>query len=215
MTDNNLTELVFILDRSGSMSGLEKDTIGGFNGMIEKQKKEEGKAFVTTILFDDKIETLHDRVNLQEIKTLTDKDYTVRGMTALLDAVGSTINHISNIHKYARPEDVPAHTMFIITTDGMENASREFSYAKIKSLIEEKKQLGWEFVFIGANIDAVTEGAKLGISAERSVDYLADSAGTNVLFDAMSASVSEMRSGKKLSNAWRKSIDADKKKRGK
>ena len=215
MTDNNLTELVFILDRSGSMSGLEKDTIGGFNGMIEKQKKEEGKAFVTTILFDDKIETLHDRVNLQEIKTLTDKDYTVRGMTALLDAVGSTINHISNIHKYARPEDVPAHTMFIITTDGMENASREFSYAKIKSLIEEKKQLGWEFVFIGANIDAVTEGAKLGISAERSVDYLADSAGTNVLFDAMSASVSEMRSGKKLSNAWRKSIDADKKRRGK
>ena len=215
MTDNNLTELVFILDRSGSMSGLEKDTIGGFNSMIEKQKKEEGKAFVTTILFDDKIETLHDRVNLQEIKTLTDKDYTVRGMTALLDAVGSTINHISNIHKYARPEDVPAHTMFIITTDGMENASREFSYAKIKSLIEEKKQLGWEFVFIGANIDAVTEGAKLGISAERSVDYLADSAGTNVLFDAMSASVSEMRSGKKLSNAWRKSIDADKKKRGK
>ncbi|MBR0485606.1 MAG: VWA domain-containing protein [Oscillospiraceae bacterium] len=215
MTDNNLTELVFILDRSGSMHGLEKDTIGGFNGMIEKQKTEDGKAFVTTILFDDKIETLHDRVNLQEIKTLTDKDYTVRGMTALLDAVGSTINHISNIHKYARPEDVPAHTMFIITTDGMENASREFSYAKIKSLIEEKKQLGWEFVFIGANIDAVTEGAKLGISAERSVDYLADSAGTNVLFDAMSASVSEMRSGKKLSNAWRKSIDADKKKRGK
>ena len=215
MAGNNSTELVFILDRSGSMSGLEKDTIGGFNGMIEKQKKEEGKAFVTTILFDDKIETLHDRLDLQEIKTLTDKDYTVRGMTALLDAVGSTINHISNIHKYARPEDVPEHTMFIITTDGMENASREFNYAKIKSLIEEKKKLGWEFVFIGANIDAVTEGAKLGISAERSVDYLADSKGTDVLFHAMSASVSEMRSGKKLSNAWRKSIDADKKKRGK
>ncbi len=215
MADKNLTELVFILDRSGSMGGLEKDTIGGFNGMIEKQKKEEGEAFVTTILFDDKIETLHDRLNLKEIQTLTDKDYTVRGMTALLDAVGNTINHISNIHKYARPEDVPAHTMFIITTDGMENASREFSYAKIKTLIEEKKKLGWEFVFIGANIDAVTEGAKLGISAERSVDYLADSEGTNVLFHAMSASVSEMRSGKKLSNAWRKSIDADKKKRGK
>ena len=215
MADNNLTELVFILDRSGSMYGLEKDTIGGFNGMIEKQKKEEGKAFVTTILFDDKIETLHDRLDLQEIKTLTDKDYTVRGRTALLDAVGSTINHISNIHKYARPEDVPAHTMFIITTDGMENASREFNYQKIKSMIEEKKQLGWEFVFIGANIDAVTEGAKLGISAERSVDYLADREGTDVLFQAMSASVSEMRSGKKLSNTWRKSIDADKKKRGK
>ncbi|MBE6876012.1 MAG: VWA domain-containing protein [Ruminococcus sp.] len=215
MAGNNSTELVFILDRSGSMSGLEKDTIGGFNGMIEKQKKEDGKAFVTTILFDDKIETLHDRLDLQEIKTLTGKDYTVRGMTALLDAVGSTINHISNIHKYARPEDVPEHTMFIITTDGMENASREFNYAKIKSLIEEKKKLGWEFVFIGANIDAVTEGAKLGISAERSVDYLADSKGTDVLFHAMSASVSEMRSGKKLSNAWRKSIDADKKKRGK
>ena len=215
MADNNLTELVFILDRSGSMYGLEKDTIGGFNGMIEKQKKEEGKAFVTTILFDDKIETLHDRLNLQEIKTLTDKDYTVRGRTALLDAVGSTINHISNIYKYARPEDVPAHTMFIITTDGMENASKEFDYKKIKSMIEEKKQLGWEFVFIGANIDAVTEGAKLGISAERSVDYLADSEGTDVLFHAMSASVSEMRSGKKLSNAWRKNIDDDRKKRGK
>ena len=215
MADNNLTELVFILDRSGSMYGLEKDTIGGFNSMIEKQKKEEGKAFVTTILFDDKIETLHDRLNLQEIKTLTDKDYTVRGRTALLDAVGTTIQHISNIHKYARPEDVPEHTMFIITTDGLENASKEFDYKKIKSLIEEKKSLGWEFVFIGANIDAVTEGAKLGISADRSVDYLADSEGTNVLFHAMSASVSEMRSGKKLSNAWRKSIDADKKKRRK
>ncbi len=214
MAENNIIELVFILDRSGSMSGLEKDTIGGFNGMIEKQKKEEGKAFVTTILFDDKIETLHDRLDLQKIEPLTDKDYYVRGSTALLDAVGTSINHISQIHKYARPEDVPAHTMFLITTDGMENASREFNYKKIKSMIEEKKELGWEFIFIGANIDAVTTGAKLGISADRSVDYLADKAGTSVLFHAMSESVSEMRSGKKLSNMWRKSIDEDKKKRG-
>ncbi len=215
MADNNLTELVFILDRSGSMSGLEKDTIGGFNGMIEKQKKEEGKAFVTTILFDDKIETLHDRADLKEIQTLTDKDYTVRGMTALLDAVGSTINHISNIHKYARPEDVPAHTMFIITTDGMENASREFNYQKIKSLIEEKKQLGWEFLFIGANIDAVTEGAKLGISAERAVRYASDSIGTRTLYENISAPISQMRSNQKISDVWRKNIDNDRKKRGK
>ena len=211
---NNMTELVFILDRSGSMSGLEDDTIGGFNGMIDKQKKEEGKAFVTTLLFDDKIETLHDRLDLQKIQTLTDKDYTVRGRTALLDAVGYAINHISNIHKYARPEDVPEHTMFIITTDGMENASREFDYSKIKAMIEEKKALGWEFLFIGANIDAVTEGAKMGISAERSVGYVSDSVGTKVLYENISAPISQMRNRQKISDVWRKNLENDKKKRG-
>jgi len=214
MAENNLTELVFILDRSGSMSGLEKDTIGGFNGMIEKQKKEEGKAFVTTILFNDKIHTLHDRMDLQEIQTLTDKDYTVRGMTALLDAIGYAVNHISTIHKYARPEDVPEHTMFVITTDGMENASHEFDYPKIKSMIEEKKELGWEFLFIGANIDAVTEGVKMGISAERSVSYLSDSVGTQTLYENISAPISQMRKREKISDVWRRNIDNDKKKRG-
>lgn len=213
MKDNQITELVFILDRSGSMGGLEKDTIGGFNGMIEKQKKEEGKAFVTTILFDDKIETLHDRIELQNIQPLTDKDYYVRGCTALLDAVGSTINHVTQIHKYIREEDVPSKTMFIITTDGMENSSHEFNYAKIKSMIEEKQKLGWEFIFIGANIDAVTEGAKFGISADRAVNYMADKAGTSVMFESVSASVSEMRTSRKISNAWRKDIDKDYKKR--
>lgn len=213
MKDNQITELVFILDRSGSMGGLEKDTIGGFNGMIEKQKKEEGKAFVTTILFDNKIETLHDRIELQNIQPLTDKDYYVRGCTALLDAVGSTINHVTQIHKYIREEDVPSKTMFIITTDGMENSSHEFNYAKIKSMIEEKQKLGWEFIFIGANIDAVTEGAKFGISADRAVNYMADKAGTSVMFESVSASVSEMRTSRKISNAWRKDIDKDYKKR--
>ena len=211
---NNITELVFILDRSGSMSGLEKDTIGGFNGMIQKQKKEQGKAYVNTILFDDKYEILHDRIPLEKIEALTDKDYFVRGSTALLDAVGKTIAHISDIHKYARPEDVPSHTMFVIITDGRENASRHYTYADIKNLIEQKKETGWEFIFIGANIDAVTEGAKMGISSERSVNYLSDSVGTHALYESVSASVSEMRSGRKLSNAWRKAIDSDKKKRG-
>ena len=209
MQDNQMTELVFILDRSGSMGGLVKDTIGGFNGMIDKQKTETGKAFVTTILFDDKIETLHDRIDLEKIQPLTNKDYFVRGSTALLDAVGKTINHISNIYKYIRPEDVPSKTMFIITTDGLENSSREFSYAKIKSLIEEKQKLGWEFIFIGANMDAVTEGAKFGIAAERAVNYHADKIGTGNLFDAVSASVSEMRNSRNVSNAWRKNIDKD------
>ncbi|MBR7085830.1 MAG: VWA domain-containing protein [Oscillospiraceae bacterium] len=209
MQDNQMTELVFILDRSGSMNGLEKDTIGGFNSMIEKQKKETGKAFVTTILFDDKLEKLHDRLNLEQVQPLTDKDYFVRGSTALLDAIGTTIHHISNTYKFMRSEDIPSKTMFIITTDGMENSSREFNYPKIKSMIEEKQKLGWEFIFIGANIDAVTEGAKFGISAERAVNYHADKIGTGNLFEAVSASVSEMRISRKVSNAWRKNIDKD------
>lgn len=213
--ENNITELVFILDRSGSMSGLEPDTIGGFNSIIEKQKKEDGTAFVTTILFDDRIETLHDRVDLQKLQPLTDKDYVVRGMTALLDAVGSTIISISNSHQAARPEDVPEHTMFIITTDGHENASKEFDYKMIKFMIEEKKKQGWEFLFIGANIDAVAEGAKMGIAANRSASYASDKIGTKVVYDNLSAPISNMRKKQAISGAWKNNIENDKKNRGK
>ena len=176
MKENNITELVFILDCSGSMSGLESDTIGGFNAMIAKQKKEDGKAYVSTILFDNESSVLHDRMPLSEIPKMTAKDYHVRGCTAFVDAIGGAIHHIENIHKYARPEDVPAHTMFIITTDGQENASYKYSSETVKKLIErQKEQHGWEFLFIGANIDAVETAASFGIARNRAVNYHADS----------------------------------------
>lgn len=153
---NNVTEIVFILDRSGSMSGLERDTIGGFNSMIEKQKKQKGKCYVSTVLFDNVSEVIHDRIELEKIKPMTEEDYTVRGCTALLDAIGDAVKHIGNIHKYAREEDVPGHTMFVITTDGMENASHKYDYKEIKRIIErQKEKYGWEFLFIGANIDSI------------------------------------------------------------
>ncbi len=213
---NNTTEMVFILDRSGSMAGLESDTIGGFNGMIAKQKKEEGEAFVTTILFDDQYEVLHDRIPLHEVKALTDKDYTVRGCTALLDAVGKAIEHISSIHKYARPEDVPAHTIFVITTDGMENASHQYNYKAVKALIEQKKERGWEFLFIGSNIDAVAEAARIGISRDRAATNMADSMGTSVAYEAISAPISAMRKcGKIVGAGWKRKIDEDLAKRSK
>ena len=212
---NNITELVFILDRSGSMGGLESDTIGGFNAMIEKQKKEEGKAYVTTILFDDKYEVLHDRVELSEVPQMTDKDYTVRGCTALLDAVGKTISHISDIHKYIRPEDVPAQTLFVITTDGLENASHKFSYEAVKELIESKKKAGWEFLFIGANIDAAAEAARIGIQRENAANYAADGLGTAAVFEAVSATTGFMRRNGRLNMGWQASIEADKKNRKK
>ena len=158
------TELVFILDRSGSMQGLESDTIGGFNAMLEKQKKQPGEAFVSTVLFDDETQVLHDRLRLNKVKPITEKDYYVRGCTALLDAVGGAIHHIGNIHKYARPEDVPAHTLFVITTDGMENASRRYAARQVKEMIRrQKEKYGWEFLFLGANIDAVETAGRLGI----------------------------------------------------
>lgn len=159
-----MTELVFILDRSGSMSGLEKDTIGGFNSMLEKQRKEPGNAVVSTVLFDNETEVIHDRVSIADIPHLTDKDYYVRGCTALLDAVGGAIHHIGNVHKYARKEDVPERTLFIITTDGMENASRRYTYDKVRCMIErQKERYGWEFLFLGANIDAAAEAKRFGI----------------------------------------------------
>ncbi len=207
---NNITELVFILDRSGSMAGLEGDTIGGFNAMIEKQKKEDGEAYVSTVLFDNVSEVLHDRVKLSKIEKMTDRDYTVRGCTALIDAIGGAIHHIGNIHKYARPEDVPEHTMFIITTDGMENASHRYSSDQVKQMIQRQKEKhGWEFLFIGANIDAVQTAAKFGIDRNRAVNYHADSAGTQVLYETLSAPISAMRQNRQVSDDWSKGIEED------
>ena len=212
----NLTELVFILDRSGSMNGLEADTIGGFNSMIEKQKKEAGDALVSTILFDHETEVLHDRVEIRDIAPLTDKDYSVRGCTALLDAIGGAIRHIGNIHKYARPEDVPEHTLFIITTDGMENASRVYSSDEVKEMIERQKtKYGWEFLFLGANIDAVETARHFGIAEDRAVTYHSDSVGTLLNYAVMSDAISSVRSSRPLSANWKQKIDEDFKKRKK
>ena len=208
--NNNITELVFILDRSGSMSGLEADTIGGFNGMIEKQRQEAGECYVSTILFDNVSEVLHDRVKLAEIEPMTDRQYTVRGCTALIDAIGGAIRHIANIHKYARREDVPAHTVFVITTDGMENASRKYSAERVKQMIEhEKSKYGWEFLFIGANIDAVETAARYGIGADRAVNYHADGAGTRVLYESVSEAVRCVRDCGGIRPGWSAEIDKD------
>lgn len=212
---NGITELVFILDRSGSMSGLESDTIGGFNAMIEKQKKQDGECYVSTVLFDNVSEVLHDRVSLTDIKPMTDREYTVRGCTALIDAIGGAIHHIGNIHKYARPEDVPEHTMFVITTDGMENASHKYSSDKVKKMIErQKEQYGWEFLFIGANIDAVETAAQYGISEDRAVNYNADEVGTKILYETVSKAVCDVRYSLSIDDDWSKDIDDDYKRRG-
>ena len=206
---NNISELVFILDRSGSMSGLEGDTIGGFNSLIEKQKKVEGKCFVTTVLFDNQSETIHDRVELGEIKPMTEDDYTVRGCTALLDALGDTIRHIAHIHRYARPEDVPAHTTFVIMTDGMENASRRYDSATVKRMIEhEKEKYGWEFLFLAANIDAVETARHFGITEDRAVNYHADSVGTQVAYETVADAVCMARKGS-IAPSWNAPIQAD------
>ena len=208
-TNNNITELVFILDRSGSMGGLESDTIGGFNALIEKQRKQEGECFVTTVLFDDCIETLHDRVNLSEIQKLTDKDYTVRGCTALIDAIGETVKHISDVHRYIRKEDVPEHTLFVITTDGLENASHRYSSDEVKKMIEQKKELGWEFLFIGANIDAVETAKHFGIGEDRAVNYRADKKGTRVLYETVCEAVGSFRKSAPLKADWSRKIEED------
>lgn len=210
----NLVELVFILDRSGSMSGLEQDTIGGFNSLIKKQKKEEGETIVSTILFNDKNEVIHDRVNINEIGILTENEYYAAGCTALLDAVGNSINHIVNVHKNLPVEERPSKTMFFITTDGMENSSKEYSYTKIRQLIEDRKEKdAWEFVFLGANIDSVAEATKLGIDADNACDYNCDPKGTKIIYDSMCAAISESRQNKRLSKSWRMNIDNDKKNR--
>lgn len=211
---NNTTELVFILDRSGSMSGLETDTIGGFNAMLEKQKKMDGKCFVSTVLFNNESKVIHDRVTLEKVKPMTDRDYTVGGCTALLDAIGDAIKHIGNIHKYAHPEDVPENTMFVITTDGMENASHRYNSHQVKEMIErQKKKYGWEFIFVAANIDAVEMARNFGIDENRAVNYHADSQGTACLYDNVSNVVCNVRKGLGIENGWSEKLQKDFKRR--
>lgn len=191
---NNITELVFILDRSGSMSGFEEDTVGGFNAMIEKQKEKKGTVYVSTVLFDNGSEVLHDRVEISEVKPMTREDYEVGGCTALLDAIGGAIHHIGNVHKYARPEDVPEHTVFVITTDGMENASRHYSSAEIKRKIKrQQERYGWEFIFLAANIDAVETADALGIRRDRAANYTQTKRGVGRSYYAMSEAVMRVR----------------------
>ncbi len=211
-----MTELVFILDRSGSMSGLEKDTIGGFNSLIEKQKKEAGEVLVSTVLFDNESVVIHDRLSLDKVPRMTEKEYFTRGCTALLDAVGSAIHHIGNIHKYARKEDVPKKTMFIIITDGYENASKRYDYEKVRKMIErQKEKYDWEFLFLGANIDAAAEAKRFGISADRAVNYKCDEAGTALNYEVIGEAVCSVRAARPLSADWKWRIDEDVQKRGK
>ena len=206
----NLTELAFILDRSGSMAGLEGDTIGGFNAMIEKQRKEPGEAVISTVLFDNETEVIHDRIPMDRVPRLTEKEYYVRGCTALLDAVGGAIHHIGNVHKYAREEDRPEKTLFVITTDGMENASRRYTYDKVKAMIEgQREKYGWEFLFLGANIDAAREAARFGIRADCAADYHADSIGTEAVYESVCEAVCQVRRAAPLKASWKQRIDAD------
>ena len=206
---NKITEMVFILDRSGSMGGLESDTIGGFNSMLKKQREEDGEAFVTTVLFDGVVETLHDRVPIAEVPDITEKEYFVRGCTALLDAVGTTVRHVESVHRYIRKEDVPGNVVFVITTDGLENASREFSPGAVKKLIEKKKKDGWEFLFIGANIDSVTAASAIGIDEDRAVDYRADPKGTHILYSTVGSAISKMRKTSAIESNWCAEIRED------
>lgn len=206
------TEIVFILDRSGSMMGLEKDTIGGFNSLIEKQKKENGQCVVSTVLFDWESQVIHDRVDIHKVQPLTDKEYFARGSTALLDAIGGAIHHIGNVHKYACEEDRPEKTLFVITTDGMENASKYYTYAKVKQMVErQKSRFGWEFMFLGANIDALETAGKFGIDNDMAVDFKNDSHGTQLNYQVLSETIRAVRAApqQKVSRKWKSSIEAD------
>ena len=215
-----LTEIVFILDRSGSMSGLEKDTIGGFNSLIERQKKEEGEAYISTVLFDNETKVLHDRVPLDKVRPMTEEEYFVGGCTALLDAVGGAIHHIGNVHKYAREEDRPEKTLFVITTDGQENASSRYTYGRVKEMVErQKERFGWEFLFLGANIDAAKEAGRFGIRADRTANYVCDAQGTEVNYKALGQAISRVRSCASVAgcdaalSGWNAEITADYQKR--
>ena len=219
-----LTEVVFILDRSGSMSGLEADTIGGFNSMINKQKKEDGEAYISTVLFDDQTEVLYDRVPVSKVEPMNDKQYYVRGCTALLDALGGAIHHIGNVHKYAREEDRPSKTLFVITTDGLENASRNYSFKDVKKMIErQKEKYNWEFLFLGANIDAIEVAGNMGISRDRAANYNCDETGTALNYQVLEAAVTRVRKCKSSADmamafaggAWKEDIDRDYEKRNK
>ena len=206
----NLTELVFILDKSGSMAGLEADTIGGFNSMIEKQKKEDGEALVSAVLFSNESKVIYDRVDIRKVEPLTDEQYSVGGCTALIDAIGGAIHHIGNVHKYAREEDRPERTIFIITTDGMENVSHRYSSDEVKKMVErEKKEYGWEFLFLGANIDAVETAGRFGISRDRAVRFHNDAPGIALNYDAVSKTVGRMRRREVVCDEWKTEIEAD------
>ena len=208
--NRHLTELVFILDRSGSMRGLEQDTIGGFNAMLDRQREAEGQALVSTVLFDSGTEVIHDRVDVRKVEPMTEKQYAVRGCTALLDAVGGAIHHIGNVHKYAREEDRPARTLFVITTDGMENASRRYDAGRVREMIRRQtERYGWEFLFLGANIDAVQTAERFGIDADRAANYHSDSLGTALNYDVLGDAIHAVRGGKPLDSNWKQRIDKD------
>ncbi len=205
----DLTELVFIIDKSGSMSGLESDTVGGFNSLIEKQKAEGGDVVVTTVLFNHEMAYIHDRLDIKQVKKMTRKDYTAEGCTALLDAVGNTVNHVIGVQSTLKDEFVPGKTMVVITTDGLENSSKEFGYDAVKKLVERQKELGWEFIFLGANIDVYKEASRFGVDADKAVNYHCDSAGVGLNYEALSCAITEVKRKGSLGKAWRKEIDAD------
>ena len=208
--NSNLTELVFILDRSGSMAGLEADTIGGFNAMLEKQKREEGEAYLSAVLFSNNSTVLYDRVNIKKVEPMTERQYFVGGCTALLDAIGDAVHHIGNVHKYARREDRPAKTLFVITTDGMENASRRYTYDEVRRMIERQRdRYGWEFLFLGANMDAVSTARHFGIREDRAVRYQCDSKGTALNYKVLSDTIGCVRAGRPLAANWKEEIERD------
>ena len=214
--NNNLTELVFILDRSGSMAGLESDTIGGFNSMVEKQKRENGEALLSAVLFSNDSSVLYDRVDLKKIEPMTEQQYFVGGCTALLDAIGDAVHHIGNVHKYAREEDRPAKTIFVITTDGMENASRRYTYDEVRRMVErQRERYGWEFLFLGANMDAVAAARRFGIREDRAVRYRCDARGTALNFKVVSEAIGSVRENRSLEADWKAEIERDYKARGK